>query len=163
MLGSYLVSVTLYCGLHLVWDKTIRIGDTKYHISVQRGHNQHGPTNFLVKVELTWVQDPKSSPKSSWKLPTNTLNTIYRTQVAQKQNNHPCYFFKGKQLMWPTLIFFQEYRMGWKVLWPTLIFIESISMGSTKHHRGPTVIEMFIVPARFFRFIAPPCLLFLHG
>jgi hypothetical protein len=31
-------------------------------------------TNFLVKVELTWVQDLKSSPKSPLRLLTNTLN-----------------------------------------------------------------------------------------
>jgi hypothetical protein len=32
MLGEHLVLVTLQCGLQLVWSKTIRIGDTKYHI-----------------------------------------------------------------------------------------------------------------------------------
>jgi hypothetical protein len=34
MLGEHLVLVTLYRGLQLVLSKTIRIGDTKYHISV---------------------------------------------------------------------------------------------------------------------------------
>ena len=37
-----------------------------------------GHTNFLVKVELTWVQDFGISPKSSWRLPTNTLNISYK-------------------------------------------------------------------------------------
>ena len=32
MLGSHLVLVTLYRGLPLVLSKTIRIGDTTYHI-----------------------------------------------------------------------------------------------------------------------------------
>jgi hypothetical protein len=32
MLGCHLVLVTLYHGLQLVLSKTIRIGDTKYHI-----------------------------------------------------------------------------------------------------------------------------------
>ena len=32
-----------------------------------------GHTNFLVKVELTWVQDPWSFHKSSWSLPSNTI------------------------------------------------------------------------------------------
>ena len=32
MLGSHLVLVTLYRGLHLALSKTIRIGVTKYHI-----------------------------------------------------------------------------------------------------------------------------------
>ena len=27
-------------------------------------------SNFLVKVEIIWVQDPKSLPKSSWRFPT---------------------------------------------------------------------------------------------
>jgi len=35
-------------------------------------------TNFLVGVELTWVQDLKSSRKLS----TNTLNISYREKVA---------------------------------------------------------------------------------
>jgi hypothetical protein len=44
-----------------------------------------GHTNVLVKVELTWVQDPRSSSKSSWRLPTNTLNISYKSKVAQKR------------------------------------------------------------------------------
>ena len=32
MVGQHLVLVTLYCGLQLVLNKRIRIGDTKYHI-----------------------------------------------------------------------------------------------------------------------------------
>ena len=32
MLGEHLVSVTLYRSLQVVLSKTIRIGDTKYHI-----------------------------------------------------------------------------------------------------------------------------------
>ena len=32
MLGKHLVLVTLYHGLQSVLSKTIRIGDTKYHI-----------------------------------------------------------------------------------------------------------------------------------
>ena len=32
MLGEYLVLVTLYRNLQVVLSKTIRIGDTKYHI-----------------------------------------------------------------------------------------------------------------------------------
>ena len=50
---------------------------------------------FLVKVEFMWVQDPRSSPKSSLKLPTNTVNINYMTRAAithtkvlQKYNQH---------------------------------------------------------------------------
>ena len=32
MLGKYVVLVTVFRGLQLVLSKTIRIGDTKYHI-----------------------------------------------------------------------------------------------------------------------------------
>ena len=32
MLGQHLVLVTLYCALQLVLSKTIRIGDTDYHV-----------------------------------------------------------------------------------------------------------------------------------
>ena len=32
MLGQHLVLVTIYRGLQLALSKTIRIGDTKYHI-----------------------------------------------------------------------------------------------------------------------------------
>ena len=32
MLGLHLVLVTIYRGSQLVWSKTIRIGDTKYHV-----------------------------------------------------------------------------------------------------------------------------------
>ena len=31
-----------------------------------------------IRVELTWSKTPGSSPKSSWRLPTNTLNISYR-------------------------------------------------------------------------------------
>ena len=41
--------------------------------------------NFLVEVELMSVQDPKSSPKSSRRLPTNTLNISYEIRVAQNR------------------------------------------------------------------------------
>ena len=34
MLGLHLVLVTMHSGVQLVLGKTIRIGDTKYHISV---------------------------------------------------------------------------------------------------------------------------------
>ena len=34
--------------------------------------------DFLVKVELTWIQDPGSSPEDSWRLMTNTLNVSFR-------------------------------------------------------------------------------------
>ena len=30
--------------------------------------------NFIAKVESTWVQDPKSSPRSSRRFPTNKQN-----------------------------------------------------------------------------------------
>ena len=36
---------------------------------------------FLVKVELTWVEDPGSSHKCSWRFPINTLITC-RIKVA---------------------------------------------------------------------------------
>ena len=37
MLGKYLVLVTLYRGLQLVWSKTIRIGHTKYYTKFSVG------------------------------------------------------------------------------------------------------------------------------
>ena len=36
-----------------------------------------GHTNFVVKVETTGVQDPRSSLKSSWRLLTNTSTVHY--------------------------------------------------------------------------------------
>ena len=47
-----------------------------------------GHIKFLVKVKLTWVQDPGSSLKSSQRLPTNILNNICSTKIAQNQTNH---------------------------------------------------------------------------
>ena len=44
-----------------------------------------GHIDFLVKVDLMWVQDPGSFPKSSSRFPTNTLNTSYSTKVAQNK------------------------------------------------------------------------------
>ena len=43
-----------------------------------------GHTNILDNIKLSWVQDPKFSSKSSWRLPTNTLNIKYKTKVEQK-------------------------------------------------------------------------------
>ena len=36
-----------------------------------------GHTNLVVKVETTGVQDPRPSPKSSWRLSTNTSTNHY--------------------------------------------------------------------------------------
>ena len=36
-----------------------------------------GHTNLVVKVETTWVQDPRPSLKSSWRLSTNTSTYHY--------------------------------------------------------------------------------------
>ena len=52
-----------------------------------------GHTNFLVKVELTWVQRPRGFPKSSWRLPTNTLKISFRTKVAPKIIHSPTLIF----------------------------------------------------------------------
>ena len=50
-----------------------------------------GHIDFLVKVELMWVQDPGSSPKSSRSLPSPDQHIEYklRGKVAKKLNNHP--------------------------------------------------------------------------
>ena len=44
-----------------------------------------GHTNILDNIKLSWVQDPKFSSKSSWRLPTNTLNIKYKTKVEQNK------------------------------------------------------------------------------
>ena len=43
-----------------------------------------GHTNFLVKAQLTWVQDTRSSPKSL-ETSNNTLNISYKTNIAHNQ------------------------------------------------------------------------------
>jgi hypothetical protein len=64
-----------------------------------------GHTNFLVKVELTWVQNPGSSFMFLSRLPMNTLNNSYRTKIAQiKIITH--IDFLEKKMTWPTLIFY---------------------------------------------------------
>ena len=48
-----------------------------------------GHTNFLVKVELPYVPNPMPSPKSSRRLPPNTLNIHLRAKIVQhKIINH---------------------------------------------------------------------------
>ena len=59
-----------------------------------------GHTNFMIKVELMWFQDPGSSPKSSYRLATNTLNVTCRIKVAQHKNNH-CIHFLGNNYCGP--------------------------------------------------------------
>ena len=44
-----------------------------------------GHTNFVVKVEVTRIQDLGSPPKSSLRLLTNTLHIIYKTKIAQNR------------------------------------------------------------------------------
>ena len=62
-----------------------------------------GHIDFLVKVDLMWVQDPRSSPKPSSRFPTNTLNTSYRIEIAQNKIITHTHFLE-KESMQPTLI-----------------------------------------------------------
>ena len=88
-------------------------------------------TILLVEVNLTWVQDPRSSPKSSWRLPTNTLNISCGTKTTQNKIITPINF-QGKQLLSPALIIYLRLSMCWKLMWPTLFLIMRISVGSVK-------------------------------
>ena len=74
-----------------------------------------GQTNLdLVKVELMWVQDLRSSPNSSWRILTNNLNiSYYRTKVPQNEVIIHIDFLE-KQILWPTLIFYKNLSVGWK-------------------------------------------------
>ena len=51
MLGQHLALVTLHCSLQLVSRKTIRIGDTKYHIECSK----------LIMLSSFWAYSPISS------------------------------------------------------------------------------------------------------
>ena len=52
--------------------------------------------------------------------------------------------FLGKQLLWPTLIFYSKFSVHDKLMWPTLIFRMGISVGSKKL-LWPTIIGLFSV------------------
>ena len=87
-----------------------------------------GNTNFLVMVELIRVQHPMSSPKSPWRLSTNTLKISHRTKVTQiKIITHVD--FLGKQLLWPTLVVYYKFSVGWKQLWPEVMGFVSVVIG----------------------------------
>jgi hypothetical protein len=58
-------------------------------------------------VEITWVEDLWSSPKSSRRLPTDTLNTkVTQIKIFTHIN------FLGNQLIWTTLTFYYKFSMG---------------------------------------------------
>ena len=59
-------------------------------------------TKFLVEVELTWVQDPASSPYPSWRLLTNKLRIIFKIYLAQNERIAHVNFpeERKKELMW---------------------------------------------------------------
>lgn len=44
-----------------------------------------GYANFIVEVEITWVQDPKSSSEPSQRLLTYALNISSRTKITQNK------------------------------------------------------------------------------
>ena len=64
-----------------------------------------GRIAFLVEVELMWVQDPGSSPKSLRRFLTNTLNVSHKTKVSRNKIITHINFLE-KQLLWPVLIFY---------------------------------------------------------
>ena len=84
-----------------------------------------------LKVKLTWVQDPRPSPKPSWRLSTHGLNISSRTKaIWNKITTH--IIFLEWQSIWPTLNFYYEFSVGWELMWPTLILVIRINMGSGK-------------------------------
>ena len=70
-----------------------------------------GHTNFLVKVEWTWVQDPRSSPKLSQRCLTATLNIIHKTKASHNKIITHINYLK-KQSMWPTSNFYYNFSLG---------------------------------------------------
>ena len=64
---------------------------------------------------------------------------------STKYNNHPHYFYKKTQFLWPTLIFYWKFIVVWKWMWPTLFHIIEIHVGCRKL-LWPTMIELFSVP-----------------
>ena len=93
-----------------------------------------GHTKFMVKVDMTWVQDLESPPHIFMK----TSNQHIETKVAQSKLI-TCIHFLGYHLIWPTLIFYRKFNCTkkscgshyiplwesmWllrKLLWPTII------------------------------------------
>ena len=66
-----------------------------------------GHTNFIVKV--VWVQNPRSSPKSSQRLPTNTLHKsswLNLTSKVTQQQIITHVDFLENQSLWSSLNFY---------------------------------------------------------
>ena len=90
-----------------------------------------GQIHFLVRVELTWFQDPWPSPKSS----PSTHPRLVKGQNSTKQNNHPHLFLKKTINVTHTnfLLVISNLIWVWKNNVTTLILIMRISMGSRKN------------------------------
>ena len=85
-----------------------------------------GHITFLVKVELMLAQGLGFSPKSSWRLLTNTLNISYKTKIIIQNNYNYLHYLVNFFWMWPTLILLL--KMGWKWTWPASILCMRISV-----------------------------------
>ena len=75
-----------------------------------------GYVNVILKVEMTWVQDPGVFPKFSWRFLLNMLSNKYMEKVAHDTIIIDTRFLE-KQLMWSMLIFYNRFSMGWKLMW----------------------------------------------
>ena len=84
-----------------------------------------GHITFLVKVELMLAQGLGFSPKSSWRLSTNTLNINYKTEKkVQNQDNHLHYFVVFLDVAHANCLL----KTGWKWTWSASILIMRISV-----------------------------------
>ena len=100
-----------------------------------------GHHNFLIEVDFNVDFRPQSCPRSSCMLPPNTLNIIYKTKVGQNKVITRINFLE-KKIVWPTIIFYSKFCVGWNLMRPTLLLVIKISMGSRKL-LWPTAIILF--------------------
>jgi hypothetical protein len=60
-------------------------------------------TNFIVKVEIMWAEDPRCIIKFSKRIPTNTLKNSSRIKVLYNKIVGHIDFLETKS-MWPNLV-----------------------------------------------------------
>ena len=116
-----------------MWDPSDKPNwSTSNVFKLRHWHLSLAHTNFLVKVELAWVQGLGSSLKSSSRLATNTMNINYWTNVVQNKlisplhvvwnnwdgaMNYPC-------LVTPLVIFLSFVSVTYGT--PNIIFLRGV-------------------------------------
>lgn len=88
-----------------------------------------------------WVSDARSWPRFSCTLPPNTLNISYMTKLAQNKIITHINFLE-KQLVWPALIFYYRFCVGWNLMRPMLLLVIKSSMGSRKLLWSTTMVQL---------------------